>query len=138
MPHEDGYPPEPIPGSPEYLMVRDGVLERRSWLDHALRDQLHWPWIDDEDLAVLALSERHALWASRTGRLHLVDHQEMTYLEEIAVSDRRPGPLRDYFPNSDDPRWGTDLQQFCAAGPRVILQFGESTFMTVALADVLP
>lgn len=136
LPLHDGYPPEPIPRSPEYLLVRDAVLERRRWSDHAVRDALDWPWLDDEELAVLALSPHRALWASRTGRLHLIDLDDMSYLEELSVSARPPRPLRDYFP-TDDPRWGTDLQQLCVVGPHLVLQFGDAQLQALAISDCL-
>ncbi len=136
LPLEDGFPPEPIPASPDYLIVQAGILQRRRWLDHAIADQLHWPWLDDEDLAILALDHRHALWASRTGRLHLIDHQEMTYLEEVSLAARPPRPLREYFPATDDPRWGTDLQQLATVGTSLVLQFGETLLYCLPLADL--
>jgi hypothetical protein len=137
LPMHYGYPPEPIPGSEEYLLVHEGVLERRHWSDHVARNQLHWPWSDDEDLAVLAISERFALWASRAGRIHLIDHLEMTFSDEIAVSVRSPRPLVEYFPESEDPHWGTDLHQFCSVGSQVILQFGETMLVSLAVADMI-
>jgi hypothetical protein len=139
LPLHDGYPPEPIPRSNDYLLVRDGVLERRRWSDHAVIEDLHWPWLDDDELAVLALSENRALWASRTGRLHLIDTAEMSYLEEVSISSRPPRPLREYFPDIDEDgvRWGTDLQQLCLVGDRVIFQFGDSQLHGLALEDCL-
>lgn len=138
LPHHDGYPPEPIPRSLDYLLVRAGILERRRWADHSVIEDLYWPWLDDEDLAVLPLSEDRALWASRTGRLHLIDTAEMSYLEEVAISTRPPRPLREYVSDAgDDTRWGTDLQQLCLVGDRVILQFGDSQLHGVALEDCL-
>lgn len=136
LPLHDGYPPEPILGTPDYLLVREATLERRGWDDHAVRDSLDWPWLDDEELAVLALSPHRALWASRTGRLHLLDLDDMSYLEELAVSTHPPRPLSEYFP-TDDPRWGTDLQQLCVVGPNLILQFGDSQLHSISLADCL-
>jgi hypothetical protein len=136
LPLHDGYPPEPIPSTSDYLLVRDAVLERRAWHDHSVRDALHWPWLDDEELAVLALSPHRALWASRTGRLHLLDLDDMSYLEELAVSTHPPRPLSTYFP-TDDPRWGTDLQQLCLVGPNLVLQFGDSQLHALALTDCL-
>lgn len=139
LPHNDGFPPDPIPGSTtDYLLVSGGILERRRWADHSVIDELHWPWLDNEDLAVLPLSQDRALWASRTGRLHLIDTVEMSYLEEVAVSSRPPRPLREYLPNLDEELgWGTDLQQLCLVGDRVILQFGDAQLHGVALEDLL-
>jgi hypothetical protein len=136
LPHHDGYPPEPIPDCGDYLLVQAGVLERRRWSDHGVRDEMYWPWLDDEDLAVLALSPARALWASRTGRLHLLDHAEMSYLEEVAVSTRPPRPLVESFPDTDDPRWGTDLQQLCVVGSHVILQFGDTRLVSLDISDL--
>ncbi len=137
LPLGDGYPPEPIPGAPDYLAVTAGVLERRRWLDHAITEQLHWPWLDDEELAILALSPARALWASRTGRLHLIDTAEMTYVEEMALAARPPRPLREVMPDSDDPRWGTDLQQLCVVGGNLVLQYGDSLLYAAPIDELL-
>ncbi|MEZ4363602.1 MAG: hypothetical protein R3B48_25725 [Kofleriaceae bacterium] len=138
LPHHGGYPLEPIPESTDYLLVHEGALERRAWADHAVADALDWPWIQEEDLAVLPLSSRYALWASRSGRLHLVDAVDMAYVEEVGVEGRRPAPLREYVPASEDSRWGTDLQQFCVSGDHVILQYGDTTLASVAISELLP
>jgi hypothetical protein len=137
LPAEEGYPPEPIPHSSEYLLVQRGVLQRRSWSDHLVQDEMDWPWLDDDDLAVLPISERFALWASRAGRVHLIDHQEMSYVEEVAASPRPPRPLFEVLPGSEDTQWGTDLQQFCALGEHVVMQYGDASLMTLAVADLL-
>lgn len=137
LPLHHGYPPEPIPDSDYYLLVRDAVLERRSWTDHQICEQMHWPWLDDEDLAVLPLSSRCSLWASRSGRLHLIDHMEMQYLEEIGVSVRPPRPLPEYFADAQDSRWGTDLSQFCVSADQLVLQFGEFELLTVPIASII-
>jgi hypothetical protein len=134
---EEGYPPEPIPRSSNYLLVQRGILQRRGWSDHLVQDELDWPWLDDEDLAVLPISERFSLWASRAGRVHLIDHQEMSYVEEVAATPRPPRPLHEYLPESDDTQWGTDLQQFCTLGEQVVMQYGESSLLTLAVSDLL-
>jgi hypothetical protein len=134
LPGDGGYPPEPIPRTAEYLMARGDLLERRTWAGHQLQDELYWPWLEDAPLAVLALDERLALWASQAGRLHLIDHREMTYLEEVSIAGHPPRPIWEYLPSSNESYWGTTFQQFCAVGTQIILQFGDTELVAVELS----
>lgn len=134
VPIDGGYPPEPIGGTAQYLLARGEALERRSWSGHAVLDEMIWPWLEDAPLAVLALDERLALWASQAGRLHLIDHREMSYLDEISIVGRPPRPISEYLPDSAESYWGTDFQQLCAVAGHVILQFGERDLVSLELA----
>ncbi len=136
LPFEGGYPPEPLAGGVEYLLARGDALERRRWDEVVARDELLWPWLDDSPLAVLGLGGARALWASQSGRLHLIDVADMSYLEEVCVAERPPRPIVEYVPTADGAYWGTDFQQMGVAGELVLVQFGDRLLVALALAEL--
>ncbi len=126
LPFEHGYPPEPLWGTAHYLVAGSGGLERRTWGTHERTGVLEWPWHEDPPLAVLPFDERHALWASHAGRLHLIDCATMALGDELELADHPPAQ-----PGHEEAE-GTSLQQLCAVGAQVVLQFGEHELVAIA------
>lgn len=133
LPFEHGYPPEPIWGTEHFLVAGSGGLERRQWQTHQVSGVLEWPWLDDSPLAVLPFDQRHALWVSHAGRVHLIDCEHMAFLDELELAGYPPMAL----PDPEAPHEGHPLHQLCAVGELVVLQFGEHELVAVTAAGLL-